>query len=901
MYRNPHIEKIIEASKLTNYTKEKFVRPVRPVTSARYIHIRQKPTRKEIDQAGSVTAFFPGHVDLVFSRAETTIAKSLVGPDTKDHPNLSKVLADLGLNAHLTLGHAPELKHAESLQRTFKTLSSMGVDYHNIEYKAQPWYADYFAIKGKTVEERDLGELRPAHVALLLQIANEQLRRNYSLGGASKAPPDALWTIDEFTQFFTTGVAPAGADNCCDFIARCLAALARYEAPDTPGLQAFLYQLGFVKQPQDLVELAVAYFKRGSDGFLSFAAPPYKPAESATPGAGKQPPAPARELTAEEEAWGSLLGDSQSTQDELNKDKLAAFRKSSNHAPFAKAFGGHSEVFDAIAKALHEDDSIFDDLFASPKDLAWGSHWFKALGERLSQCTGRQGVAAVMYHKDTYPGRITHVSAIGFSTTGRVSISHHESIPFGAKPVMEDGLAIGTAGIPACSYNTVDLHNRVQNRSGATGLRRDECPVVKSYAASGPPMATFTVLDDFDAFEAFNVQLAAQGQSPLGRQWLYGVDPNQKLAELAASVKTGKLHLTPLKLAMLRSDRAMALHPKLPPPGAHGEFSPGVYTNNCARLTLRALLAGRAQTLQGVTHHEEMDLREVAAILLNSGLMPNTDPLVLDRMLRGGFIYNKEKQSVERHAASFLALGQLSGWSNAAPGTPGTYPPDVDRYPPKDPAADAKARQDGDARLAQAIQKNEQTFIDMLGPKPTPLPSPAWVVHELSPERDKALIEAHVTALSDEDRYLRFGEKALDRVLQRIFAPPLTAIHFGVFDPTGKTMVGLGLMCFPVGKDGPAVDVGFSVVPAQRRKGVAKLAMQWAMCRARNRGMRLLVAQYDTENQGSPKLLASIGNPVTTGRYPGTLIIEMALPEADGASHLLEATHLHLSSAWAKK
>ena len=69
MYRNPHVEKIIEASKLTNYTKEKFVRPVRPVTSARYIHILQKPTKKEIDQAGSVTAFFPGHVDLVFSRA----------------------------------------------------------------------------------------------------------------------------------------------------------------------------------------------------------------------------------------------------------------------------------------------------------------------------------------------------------------------------------------------------------------------------------------------------------------------------------------------------------------------------------------------------------------------------------------------------------------------------------------------------------------------------------------------------------------------------------------------------------------------------------------------------------------------------------------------------------------
>lgn len=897
MFMHPAIRKAIDASKLTNYTKEKFVHPVKPVTSARYLHIRHKPTVPVHDKWLMTIGFVPGHIDFAFSRAETAIVKTLVGPATKDHPALSTVLANLGLDAKLTMGHAPQVA-SENLQRTFKTMGSMGVSYHSIEYKAQPWYADYFATKGKTVEERALGELRPAHVALLLQIANEQLRRNYSLGGASKAPPDTLWTIEEFTHFFTTGVVPSGADNCCDFIARCLAALARYEAPDSPGLQAFQYSLGFATQPQDLIELAVAYFKPGSDGFLSFAAPSYKPSEPSGPGAAH---GPARELTQEEEAWGFDFEDPKAIQTQLSKDKLAAFHKSANYAPFAKAFGGSPGVFDAIAKALHEDDSFFDDLFASPNDLAWGTTWFKALGERLSPCTGRQGVAAVMYHKDTYPGRITHVSAIGFSAVGRVSISHQESIPFGAKPAMEDGLAIGTLGIPACSYNTVDLHNRVQSRSGDKALKRNECPVVKSYAASGPPMVVFTVLDDFDAFEAFNLQLAAQGQGPLGRQWLYGVDPNQKLAELAAAIKTGKLHLTPLKLAMLRCDRAMALHPKLPPPGAHGDFTPGLYTNNCARMTLRALLAGRAQALQGLPHNEEMDLREVAEILLKSGLMPNTDPLVLDRMLRIGFAYNKEKQCVERHPGSFLALGQLSGWSNAAPGTPGTYPPDVDRHPPKDPAAEAKARQDGDARLAQTTQKNEQTFLDLLGPKPAPLPTPAWVVRELSPDADKALIEAHVAALSDDDRYLRFGETALDRVLQRLLSPPHTSLHFGVFDPTGKTMVGLGMMYYPVGQNGPAVDVGFSVLPAQRHKGVAKLAMQWAMCRARNRGMRLLVAQYESRNEGVKKLLDSIGTPVLTSESSDQSCIEMALPEADGASHLLEGTHLHLSSAWHKK
>lgn len=412
-------------------------------------------------------------------------------------------------------------------------------------------------------------------------------------------------------------------------------------------------------------------------------------------------------------------------------------------------------------------------------------------------------------------------------------------------------------------------------------------------------MVTFTLLQDYAAFESFNVQMAAQGQGPLGRQWLYGVDPNQKLAELVAAIKTGKLHLSPLKLAMLRCDRAVAQHPKLPPPGAQGDFTPGLYTNNCGRMTLLALLAGRAPALQGVNYSEAMDLVDVASILLKAGLMPNTDPDVLDRMRRAGYVFNKDKHCVERHPASFLALGQLNGWSNAAPGTPGTYPPDVDRLPPKDPTAEAKARQDGDTRLADTIQKNEQSFLALLGPKPAPLPTPAWVVHELSLERDRPLIEAHLAALSDEDRYLRFGVSKPEMASRQLFAAK--SGHFGVFDPTGKTMVGLGLAHFRVTADRPAVEVGFSVLPAYRKKGVAKLAMQWVLCCTRNRGVRLMEVQYYVENVGSMKLLETLGTPVTTGQFNSLKMVEMALPEADGASHLVEATHLHISSAWPRK
>ncbi|MGV3726625.1 GNAT family N-acetyltransferase [Hydrogenophaga sp.] len=122
--------------------------------------------------------------------------------------------------------------------------------------------------------------------------------------------------------------------------------------------------------------------------------------------------------------------------------------------------------------------------------------------------------------------------------------------------------------------------------------------------------------------------------------------------------------------------------------------------------------------------------------------------------------------------------------------------------------------------------------------------------------------------------------------------------HFGVFDPTGKTMVGLGVYTYLVDGDVPAVDVGLSVLPAYRKKGVAKGAMQWAMCRARNRGMVRLSVEYKTVNTAVRDLLLSLGQPVAKDTLDGTQLAEITLPVADGQSHLLEATHLHLSSAW---
>ncbi len=648
MYLNPTIRKTIDASKLPMFTQAKFVHPAKPVNRSRYLHVRHMPTKAKWNRFGSLILFEAGHIDLSVSLREFDITHADIQSSAKEQPTFAELLATLGLDGRLTMGHAP-VADTEKRIRGYRVRGSMGVDYVNVETKAMPWYAEYKLMKEGNLVLNDIGRLRPAHLPVLFRVCREQLQSNYSLGGKPRTPPDSVWTLEEFTHYFKTSVLPRGAPNCCDFVADCLEALARYEAPDTAGLNTFLYQLGLATQPQHVAELAAAWFKPDANGFLSFAAPAAKPE-----------PEPEHESEPGDEELIENIK-KQMGADEARL-RLESFRKAANFAPFAKAFAGSPEVFDAIASALHQDQSIFDAIFASTNDLAWGCSFFKGLGQRLASCGEGEGVAALLYHRDTYPGRITHVSAIGFSPRGKVSISHHESIPIEDKPTMQDGLAIGTLGIPSCSYNTAALHDRLQDRSGDKAMKLTELPIYRSYIASGPPMATFTTLGSFDAFAAFNVQLAAQGQGALGRQWLYGVDPNQKLGELAAGLKTGKVQLTELKLKMLLSDRALAQHPKLPPPGAQGEFVPGLYTNNCGRMTLLALLAGRAPALQGVSYNDSMDLVDVASILLKAGLMPNTDPKVLDRMRRAGYVFNKDKHCVERHPASFLALGQLSGW-----------------------------------------------------------------------------------------------------------------------------------------------------------------------------------------------------------------------------------------------
>ncbi|MEJ7686624.1 MAG: hypothetical protein WKG52_06285 [Variovorax sp.] len=643
-----------------------------PVTASRKLNLLAARTAPHPESG----ALLPGHVWAEFTAADLKLAHKLL---PGSHP-LHKVIEAAIPEGTLTAGHAPGGNDI----RKQTDISREGIAYANVEAEAVPWHVrpPQFELPGN--EKIALGDLAPEHMEILLGIL-ERLSGTYSLGGKAKPVQPQNMSYAELLTFLSTHVAPSGALNCCDVIADILERLADYEGKGKAELASFKYRLQFCTRPQEQLELAKEFFRPDYDGRLSF---------------GRLERSARQDL-----ADAADFGIDQDRKEKEEQSVLAALKKALNYDAFRKAAGLDVAVFDRMALDLVRLGLIFQKIFETKADERWGTDFFGQVGKRLKDCQEDQGVAAVCYYKNTYPGDITHLSAIAFSPSGEVSISHHESITVkGGTGKMVDGLAPFTVGIPSGSYDTKRLHDRISGRDWKSA----ELPIAASYAHSGPPMVQFTVLRSFTGMRQFNQEMADAGASSVGIRWLYGVDPNHSLAELAAGVKAGKVVLRPADLEILKRGRFQH-EPMLSPPGARNEYVPGLYTNNCARLTLLALLAGGSVDLRGIQYSEEMDLAEVAEILFNAGLMPNTDPALFDRMRAAGSAYDKQSNRVETHTGSFLALGRF-GWSNAKPETKGAQPPHVARNPLHDQKADDAARKAAEIKLGELVQKNKASF-----------------------------------------------------------------------------------------------------------------------------------------------------------------------------------------------
>jgi GNAT superfamily N-acetyltransferase len=152
-----------------------------------------------------------------------------------------------------------------------------------------------------------------------------------------------------------------------------------------------------------------------------------------------------------------------------------------------------------------------------------------------------------------------------------------------------------------------------------------------------------------------------------------------------------------------------------------------------------------------------------------------------------------------------------------------------------------------------------QTTPPAAGPAPgggiAPAPAPhyaPWIpIRSLSP-RHRARIAAHLLALPEHDRYLRFGYAAGDAQIQRYVDGLDFEVDevFGVFNRR-LVLIALAHLAYP--RPGQtagarAAEFGGSVLPTARGRGYGARLFEHAMLHARNRGLDTMFIHALSEN-----------------------------------------------------
>lgn len=588
----------------------------------------------------------PGHISIKFSESEMKRHESLFNTRTSSE-----------------YGHQPNYERDVLRRESIETeIGGRKQTYTNVTRPALPLGSPQNF--GGTPEEQNLGELTDEQLKVFTALEKSGKFNLYALRGDKPIDKGSL-TPEDVKLFLTEGKLPRHAPNCVDFMKAVLLEWAKLGRTSQERDLQFEAKLADCRVPQDIADLAQAHFAPDENGFMRF-------------------------------------------QPSARTGPCVDLRASTHYGKFLEASGLPREVFDKMCAQLAEKGLIFGEVFEN--DEQWGTTFFSELGNRLRECKPHEGVGAVCYHKDTYPGDITHVSLIAISPSGDVSICHHESIPLSKdkpktteeKKALEpiDNLMHGIAGVPSNSYDTADIHKRVQ------GSDVKQLPIMESYKSSGPPMVKFTPLGDFGALRKFNEETARESYIH-AKELPYGTDPDQHLMEKKGAFLKGIKTPEETKHPRLKHE------PLRLPPGEKDTTSAGAYTNNCAAYTLRCLQAGRCKDLPTtVGPVGELRLSEVADILLQAGLMPCTDPKAAEKMDLAGSKYSTDTGATA-HPGSFLALAYL--WSNAAPDTPGAYPADVPRNEvssDKKAALEQKRKMQLDG-IEKTITKNQKSFEDI--------------------------------------------------------------------------------------------------------------------------------------------------------------------------------------------
>jgi len=159
---------------------------------------------------------------------------------------------------------------------------------------------------------------------------------------------------------------------------------------------------------------------------------------------------------------------------------------------------------------------------------------------------------------------------------------------------------------------------------------------------------------------------------------------------------------------------------------------------------------------------------------------------------------------------------------------------------------------------------------------------------------DRGLLLAHLLALGDDDRYLRFGNPLSDAVIEHYVG----SIDFendvvlGVFnDALGLDAAGhFAHMPARDGEpSGGSAEFGLSVLATARGRGLGTALFVRAATHARNQGIRILYMHCLTQNKAMMRIARRAGMHISASF--GEADAHLTLPPADSASLVAEAMH----------
>jgi GNAT superfamily N-acetyltransferase len=145
---------------------------------------------------------------------------------------------------------------------------------------------------------------------------------------------------------------------------------------------------------------------------------------------------------------------------------------------------------------------------------------------------------------------------------------------------------------------------------------------------------------------------------------------------------------------------------------------------------------------------------------------------------------------------------------------------------------------------------------------PAKAPTPRWVpARSLSP-RHRPRILAHLLALDESDRYLRFGYMASDRQIGH-YVDTLDFVRdevFGIFNRRLE-LTAMAHLAYPPGAptNNALAEFGVSVCQKARGRGFGARLFEHAVLHARNRGIDTLVIHALSENTAMLRIARNAG------------------------------------------